>query len=67
MTQLFQLSTEDNDGWMLCFGQDADGRDYSIVTNDLHASEASEYLRGAKLDAETVLKILNDHYREYVK
>lgn len=63
---LFQLSTEDNDGWMLCFGRDRDGNDYSIVTRFVHASEASAILRGAKLDAETVLKILNDHYEEYV-
>jgi hypothetical protein len=63
---LFQLSTEDNDGWFLCFGRDGDGKDYSIVTRHVHASEAGAILRGAKLDAETVLKILNDHYEEYV-
>ena len=63
---LFQISTKDNDGWMLCFGRDRDGKDYSIVTRFVHASEASAILRGAKIDAETVLKILNDHYEEYV-
>jgi hypothetical protein len=65
---LFLISTEskNNDGWYLCFGKDNDGLDYSIVTNYLHGSESTEILRGAKMDAETVLKILNDHYENYV-
>lgn len=64
---LFQLLTEKTDGWMLCFGRDEDGKDYTIVTNGVHASEAGFILRGARLDAELVLRILNEHYEEYLK
>jgi hypothetical protein len=69
MSELFLLSTDETpeDGWFLCFGRDHDGKEFSIVTNNIHGSDAQFYLRGAKLDAETVLRILNDHYEDYIK
>lgn len=63
---VFKVDTHEHIGenWLMAdFGRDYDGKSYIIVTDHLHASEAGEFTRGAKEDAELVCRLLNNHYR----
>ena len=60
MRRYFKIETPaTGDNWFIAFGRDNDGKDYSLTTNFVHASELYEISGGAKQDAELVANLLN--------
>jgi len=56
------------DGWLCCHGQDDDNKQYGIITNQIHASQAHHVLQTAKIDAELLCRLLNEHFtKKYIE
>ncbi len=50
------------ENWLICFGTDNDDRDYYITTNQVPGSELHTVSGGARIDAELVCRLLNEHF-----
>ena len=65
MKTIFKVSTNANlgDNWPIAsLGQDIDGIDYWVTTDHVHASELYQYSGGPKVDAELIVRLLNEHF-----
>lgn len=58
-------NSESGDNWPICWvGQDAQGNHFHVTTNQVHASQLSDYSRGAEGDADLIAKLLNWYYTD---
>lgn len=60
------VETEKVNDWMICyFGKDAEtNKEYAITTNNIRASELSNFSKGTKEDAEFLCEVLNLKYND---
>lgn len=65
--QIFRITKNDEgDNWPIAWtGQDNDGNNYQVTTNNVHASELSEFTLGAEGDARLIAQLLNEYYAEH--
>lgn len=66
--KIFKVETGEYTGenWFIAFGTDWDGKEYTVTTHHVHASELSEVSGGARLDAELVCRLLNTYYGYFI-
>lgn len=50
----------DGSDWLICWtGTESDGKNWSVTTNRVHASELHQYSAGAEGDAVLIARLLN--------
>ncbi len=63
---VFRTATKSDcgDDWLICFGTNADGSTWYVTTDHVHGSDLHEVSGGAKVDAELVARLLNEHFEK---
>jgi hypothetical protein len=63
MKNYFKVSNNGADDWLICWtGQDNNGTNWNVTTNQIHASELYDFSKGAEEDAKLIAELLNKHY-----
>lgn len=66
MTPFKAVQNDDGSNWLIAWcGCDENGNNWSVNTNQIHASELHQFTRGADGDAELIAELLNKYYAEH--